>query len=94
MQITVTQVTFELLDAASGFRVAAIIEGEGMVERALPIFVRFGDVPARHVVTLPFGNGVRAVFREVPAEGAKLTIGYADRGMTLTEFEFKSPLNA
>ena len=94
MNITVTQVTFELLDEATGLRVAAIIEGEGMVARAMPIFVRFGDVQARQVVGLPARNGVRALFRELPEQGARLEIGYADEPMTLTEFEFRSPLIA
>lgn len=94
MLITVTQVTFEPVDPASGLSVAAIIEGEGMVARAMPIMVRFGDVQARHVVGLPMGNGVRAVFRELPEEGATLEIGYADEEKTTTEFEFHNPLNA
>jgi hypothetical protein len=94
MTITVTQVTFEMLDEASGARVAAIIEGEGMVVRAVPIFVRFGDVQARYVIALPAVNGVRAIFRELPADGARLEIGYADEEMTVTEFEFHRPLIA
>lgn len=94
MQITVTKVTFEVLDEASGVLLAAIIEGEGMVVRALPIVVRFGDVEARYVVNLPLGNGVRAVFRQLPDDGAKLEIGYADEEMTSTNFEYHSPLIA
>lgn len=91
MEITVTKVTFEALDGASGFRLAAIIEGDGMIARAMPIFVRFGDVKARKVIGLPLKNGVRAIFREIPEDGAKLEIGYADEGMTLTDFEFQRP---
>jgi hypothetical protein len=94
MDITVTHVTFEPLDPESGFRLAAIIEGTGMVARAMPIFVRFGGLLASHLNGLPMGGGVRAIFRELPEEGAKLEIGYADEEMTLTEFEFHNPLNA
>lgn len=94
MLVTVTQVSFEPVDPNSGLRVAAIIEGQGMEARAMPLMVRFGDVDARHVVGLPAGNGVRATFSELPAEGDTLTIGYLDEEITSTEFEFHNPPNA
>jgi hypothetical protein len=91
MLITVSHVTFEPLDPASGLRVAAIIVAEGIEGRAQPIMVRFGDVEAHTVVGLAEGNGVRATFSELPNEGDTLEIGYLDEEISSTSFEFHNP---
>ena len=92
MRVTVSNVTFEFLDpSGAGLRFAAIIEGEGMEARAMPLIVRFGEVQARYLTALPARNGVRATFSELPDEGATLEIGYFDEGLTETEFEFHTP---
>ena len=92
MALTVTNVTFEPLDASrNGLRFAAIIETESIEARAMPLIVRFGDVQAAHLTGLPAKNGVRATFSELPDEGATLQIGYFDEGLTTTEFEFHNP---
>ena len=42
-------------------------------------------------LSLGIAEGVRAVFSEVPAAGATLFIGYADRPLEETRFKFVAP---
>jgi hypothetical protein len=67
------------------------VEGKDLVQRAIPLVVKFGNVTARRVVPLGIAAGVRAVFSEMPTAGASLFIGYADRPLDETRFKFVPP---
>ncbi len=90
--MNITRVTTERIGSNDqGFVVAAHVESKDLVERAIPIVVKFGNVTARSVVSLGIAPGVRAVFSEMPAAGAPLFIGYADRPLDATQFKFVPP---
>jgi hypothetical protein len=84
-------ITERLRPGDHGMVVAAHLEGKDLSERAIPLVVKFGSVAARSVVPLGIAEGVRAVFSEMPAAGATLFIGYADRPLEATRFTFVPP---
>jgi len=90
--MNITKVTTERIKpGAHGMVVAANVEGDGLLERAIPVVVRFGNVTARSVVSLGTAEGVRAVFTEMPQAGATLFIGYGDEPLVKTRFTFVPP---
>jgi len=90
--MNVTRVTTERVrPGPHGLVVATNIEGEGFIQRAIPIVARFGDVTARRVVPLGIAEGIRAVFSEMPPAGATLFVGYANERLVETRFKFVPP---
>ena len=90
--MNITKVTTERIPpGAHGLVAAAHIEGEGLVVRAIPLAVKFGNVSAERIVPMITAQGVRAVFRQMPPAGARLSIGYIDEPLVETAFEWAVP---
>jgi hypothetical protein len=51
-------------------------QGDGFVERAIPLSATVGDVPVEAIYQSPAGDGFMGFLASVPADGAVLSIGY------------------
>jgi hypothetical protein len=53
-------------------------QGDGFVERALPLQATVGSVPVQMIVQAPDGNGFSGFLAAIPADGDVLTVGYEE----------------
>jgi hypothetical protein len=53
-------------------------QGDGFVERAIPLSAKVGDVFVQAIFQLPTGDGFTGYLATTPEDGAVLSIGYGD----------------
>jgi hypothetical protein len=88
----VDSATFEVVPtapAAGPWVMSVSITGSGFEHRTAPLVAMVGDVPVRALRIDPDGTKASGLLTKVPAEGARLRIGYLnDRELQETGVEF------
>jgi hypothetical protein len=57
-------------------------QGDGFVERAVPLSAKVGDVVVQAIYQSPAGDGFTGFLATMPADGAVLSIGYDELAPT------------
>jgi len=77
----VKHIVFEDLEAGPeppGFAVQIHVVGSGFVDRAAPLFARFGAQPVEQLFIAPGGAGFSGFLAQQPGEEDRLFAHYAD----------------
>lgn len=70
-------------------RVHVQVRGEGFLPRAVPLVARLGEQEVVRVVLSADGRGFAGILEQVPREGDRLHVGYADEELSPTDVVYR-----
>ncbi|KUH93942.1 hypothetical protein [Mycobacterium sp. IS-3022] len=88
----VTRAHFEELEsgAVPGFAMKVYVEGEDFEPRAVPLQARVGEQRVDQLFVAPDGSGFAGVLAEIPNDGDRLLVRYAEAIELTTNVVFGS----